>query len=884
MGPYEIRGPLGAGGMGEVYRARDTKLGREVAIKVIPEMFLSDADRMARFTREAQVLASLNHPNIAAIYGVEEGALVMELVEGSTLAERIGQGPIALSEALPLARQIAEALEYAHEHGVVHRDLKPANIKITPEGRVKVLDFGLAKALGNDPASGDPASSPTLTMRATMAGMILGTAAYMSPEQAKGKPVDRRADIWAFGVVLVEMLSGRQLYTGETASETMAAVMMKEPDLGGVPAAVPATIRRLLRRCLDKDPQRRLRDIGEARIALEDALAGAADPEPSSAPRSGSRWWMVAVAALALALLALAAIHFREAPPEPAAVRFQILPPEKGSFGTGGMALSPDGRRLAFVATHADGRTSLWVRALDSPTAVALPGTTGAMYPFWSPDSRSLGFFVVGKLKKVEASGGPAQTVCDVSNTGVGGSWSRDGVILFGTNTSGLFHVPQAGGAAIPLTTPDPSREENYHARPWFLPDAQHFLYCARSRQPEHDAIYLATLGAKDRKRLVGARHGAAFAPPAPGAGKAHLLFLRESTLIAQPLDPISLDFAGEAFPVAEQVGYDISLGYFSVSANGVLAVRSGGSGGNAQLAWFGRDGKPAGVVGPPGIYLDVALSPDGKRVAASKTDTQSGNRDIWLLDVLHGIPTRFTFDPALDFRPVWSPNGGRLVFTSNRTGPFNLYQKDSGGARSEEPLLKSDREQRSYDWSTDGRFLLYSVNDPKTKTDLWALQDAGGVSADRKAQPYLATQHNETQGQFSPSGSGAPRWVAYTSDESGRYEVYVQPFPAASGKFQISSDGGSQPRWRRDGKELYYLAPDGKLMAVETRTSPGFEHGAPKALFETRTGNRGAGNQTLMLYDVAADGKRFLINSYMEETASSPINVVLNWQAALKR
>jgi hypothetical protein len=501
---------IGEGGMGEVYRALDTKLGREVAIKMIPETFAQDADRMMRFARESRVLASLNHPHIAAIYGVEERALVMELVEGPTLAERIEQGPIPLEEALPIARQIADALEYAHEKGIVHRDLKPANIKLTADGQAKVLDFGLAKALANDPVAGDLADSPTLTMRATVAGVIMGTAAYMSPEQARGKTVDKRADIWAFGVVLYEMLTSLRLFEGETVSDTLAHVLTKEPDWD----RAPAKTRRLLRKWLEKDPKRRLRDIGDAWELLEEAAETQA---------TGLRhlWlpWAAAVAILAGAGLAM--VYFRETPPQPDPMRFQIPAPDKTTFD-GGIALSPDGRRMAFVADGADGRRMVWVRPLDSLAAQALPGTEGASYGlFWSPDSRFLGFHVQGKLKKIEATGGPPQTLCEIPGLIIiGGSWNRDGAIIFGTPASGLFRVPQAGGVATQFTKPDASLGETGHVRPWFLPDGRHFLYFTVSEKVDDEAVYLATLDSKERKRLVAAKQAAAYAPPAAGSEK----------------------------------------------------------------------------------------------------------------------------------------------------------------------------------------------------------------------------------------------------------------------------------------------------------------------------------------------------------------------------
>jgi hypothetical protein len=588
---------------------------------------------------------------------------------------------MTVSEMLPVARQIAEALEYAHEKGIIHRDLKPANIKLTPEGRVKVLDFGLAKALSADSAASDPTSSPTLTMRATMAGVIMGTAAYMSPEQARGGHTDKRSDIWAFGVMLYELLTGHQVFGGDTVSDSLAAVLKTDPDWTALPPDTPPAIRRLLRRCLERDRRKRLSDIGDARLEIDEALAGPADilPAPPAPPqRRGTivhRWATAALALAALGGVAVAVVHLREAAPAPAPVRFQVPPPENVSFGNYGMALSPDGRKLAFI-TFAGGRSMLWVRSLESLTAQALPGTEGAGFlPFWSPDSRFIGFFVQSKLKKVDASGGPPQTLCEIAgNALIGGSWSSDGVIVFGYNAGGLYRVSQAGGVPTKVTTSDQSRGELGHLRPWFLPDGRHFLYVTRGGQP---AIYLGSLDGTASKRLVTASQAGAYAPPLSGSEHGHLLFLREGTLMAQPMNPRSLELAGEPFPLAEQVGSSLAMGFFSVSANGVLSYRSGTSGGISQLAWFDREGKLLGSVNAPdGPTGDLMLSPDGKRLAIGKMD-QAGNGDIWVIDMARGAPTRFTFDSAVDAHPVWSPDGRRLVFASNRAGgpgAFDIY------------------------------------------------------------------------------------------------------------------------------------------------------------------------------------------------------------------
>ena len=876
LGPYEVLAPIGAGGMGQVWSARDTRLDRTVAIKVSGEQFTE------RFEREARNVAALNHPNICTLFDVGPDYLVMELIEGPTLAQRLAAGPMPLAEALDVARQIAEALEAAHERGIVHRDLKPANVKITHDGKVKVLDFGLAKARDPESKVGDPAVSPTLTLSATQAGVILGTAGYMSPEQARGKPVDRRADIWSFGVVLYEMIAGQRLYGGELASDMLAAVILKDPDWSVLPAATPLKIRELLERCLRKDPKMRLRDIGDARIAIEEYLEKPEKAAPVQAtPAAGMPIWLAAIAALlAIFLGALAWIHFREAPPDRAVLRYEILPPDKTSYGNG-MAISPDGKKLAFVAGEA-GRGQLWVRTLDSVVSQALPDTESATFPFWSPDSRMIGFFAPGKLKAVDSAGGVPHTICDVPNTGIGASWSATGVIAFGTNATGLFRVPDVGGAATPLTTLDPKRNESYQGRVWFLPDGLRYLSIRVSAKAEFTGIYLDSLDHPAPRRIVETSQGAAYVPPGSGNEKGHLLYLRDTTLMAQPVEPGTFQFVGAAYPIAEHVGSNISNPFFTVSTNGVLIYRRGGAGLNTQLEWFDRSGTSLALVGPLGLYTDVALSPDGSRVASAKRDVVS-NLDIWMTDVARGTHGRFTFDPALDRFPVWSPDGSRLIFSSTRGDVENMYVKNSDGTGSEELLLKSSLAKNPTDWSEDGRYLLFSVIDPNTKSDLWVLSDPG-AKGEPKAQPFLATPFAETQGQFSPGKKG-PRWVAYTAFDTGRPEVYVQGFAdggPAGGKFQISTNGGVQPRWRRDGKELFYISSDTRLMAVDVSIGPQFEHSNPKPLFQTRM--FGGAVPTGIRYSPAPDGQRFLINSQAAEEGAVPLTVVLNWTAAAKR
>jgi Tol biopolymer transport system component/predicted Ser/Thr protein kinase len=881
---YKITAKLGEGGMGEVWRATDTKLNREVAIKIIPEVFARDADRMARFRREAQVLASLNHPNIAAIYGVEERALVMELVEGPTLAERIGQGAIPLDEALPIARQIADALEYAHDKGVIHRDLKPANIKFTPEGKVKVLDFGLAKALSSDAISGDPDASPTITMRATVAGVIMGTASYMAPEQAKGKPVDRRADIWAFGVVLVEMLTGRSMYSGETVSETLAAVMMKEPDVSALPP-LPAGVRSVIARCLTKDPRQRLRDIGEARIALEErqlaaAETAAAPATPATLPAPAARRplvWMIAAGALGLGLAALAYVHFREKPAELPGVRFSMMPPDKTVFTLSVAApasaiVSPDGKRIVFSATSADGRSQLWVRSLDALTAQPLPGTEGGTAAFWSPDSRTVGFQAEGKLKKIDASGGPPLTLTDAPNLR-GGSWSQEGVVVFApAQNSTLMRVSAAGGAATEATKFDAARHESTHRFPWFLPDGRHFLFAAGGTggDRQHVTVRVGSLDSQDSKVLLEADSNAIYS-------QGYVLFLRADTLMAQPFDAKKLALTGEAAPLAEHVQHVFTTpstyyGLFSASASGLLAFESGPELSNIRLTWMDRNGKRLSTVGDPTNFGDLRLSPDQKSAAVAVTE--GNNTDIWIYELARGLRTRFTFDPAAERQAAWSRDGRSIVFSSNRKGHYDLYRKNADGTGAEELLYADNLEKDPDAISPDGKFLLYTASgDPKNGDDIWVLPLAAGG----KPYPLVQTPFNEADSRFSPDG----RWVSYSSNESGRFEVYVIPFSpgggATGGKRQVSVAGGGIARWSSDGKVLFYVGLDLRLMEAQVDGKGGsFEAGQVTPLF---------GGLGSLSYDIGTGGQRFLAVMPPEQSNDiQPLTVVQNWVAGLRK
>ncbi|MEO8052631.1 MAG: protein kinase, partial [Acidobacteriota bacterium] len=867
LGPYRVEGPLGAGGMGEVYRAKDTKLDRKVAIKVLPAALAQDPERLARFGREAKVLASLNHPNIAQIYGIEDSsgirALVMELVPGKTLP-----GPLPMETALDYGGQIAEALEAAHQKGITHRDLKPANIMVTPAGVVKVLDFGLAAITQPSAASAvDPDNSPTLTV-ATQAGMIMGTAAYMSPEQAAGKPVDRRADIWSYGVVLWEMLTGHRLFGGETVSHTLANVLKGEIDFNQLPAETPPAIRQLLRRCLDRDVKNRLQWIGEARIAIHDKA-------PPETPHKRVSWlWPAAAAVFALSLGALAFVHFREKPASPAApIRFQLALPENARLPV----ISPDGRKVVFLSED-----RLWVHFLNSGESRDLTLATPAT-PFWSPDSRFIGYVSQGKLKKIEVTGGPPQTVTDLTDadkTWGGGAWNRDDVIVFGRRQVGFFRVPATGGIPVQITSLDATRHENSEYSPSFLPDGRHFVYIRSSTEEGKSAIYLGSIDAKPEQQsfeaLLTSNSQPVYAPSEdPNTG--YLLFVRGSTLMAQHFDNRRLEIKGQAVPVAEQVKQNrTGAGYiqFSASANDALVFPR--SSYLRQVNWFDRAGKALGTVGEPGSYGvlgNLELSPDGTRLALTKNNGGADAGNLWLLDLSRGgANTRFTFGSLVDTDPVWSADGSRIIFSSNRDGSYNLYQKPVNGVQDEEVLLNSSEEKHPTSWSRDGRFLLYTVIHPKTKSDIWILPMQG----DRKPVPFLHTEFNERQARFSADG----HWVVYTSDESGQDEVYVRSFSMNSAgtavetgsKWPISNGLGAAPHWRADGREIYYRSRGGALMAVEIATKPTFRAGNPQPL----------GNLPLPAWDSAADGKRFLGVAYV--SGQQGYTVVLNWQAGLKK
>ena len=874
LGVYEVTAQIGEGGMGQVFRARDTKLNRNVALKIIPDAFASDPDRLARFTREAQTLASLNHPNISAIYGVEESqhvrALVMELVEGEDLSQRITRGAIPLDEALPIAKQMAEALETAHEQGIIHRDLKPANVKVREDGTVKVLDFGLAKAFNPAAASSaEVMNSPTRTSPArTELGIVLGTAAYMAPEQARGAVVDKRADIWAFGVVLFEMLTGRRLFAGGTPSDTVASVLRQHIDFGAVPATTPPDVFRLLRRCLERDPKLRLRDIGEARVLLGSPDTVASDaaidgPQDAAKPiKSHARLaWTGGILAIAgIIALAIPVIRYLragdvDAPEE----RWQVVTPataEPDSF-----AISPDGLRLVFSAA-VDGKTLLWIKLIQSVTAQPLVGTGGGRHPFWSPDSHAIGFFADGKLKWIDAAGGPAHTLAS-ANQGQGGSWNQDGEILFAPHVSEQLYrisISSPDAAPVAVTQLQPPAQTG-HMSPWFLPDGRHFLY-----RVDGDAggIYVGALGSSDGRRLTRADGAAVYVPPG------FLIFPLRGTLVAQRFDLDTLTLTGATSVVAESPSYR-GGGLRASLATGTLVYRSS-SGAACQLTWVNRTGQPIARVGDPHDLPSVGLdlSPDDTQVVLDRGI--DGSRDILLLETMRVGAIRLTDDPKYELSPVWSHDGQRVAFNSNRSGAFQIFERAANGSGIDKVLLPSSQTVLvPEDWSD--AFLLYRKVD--ASRDLWVLP----VSAAGPGQPFpvVNTRFEEREGQFSPNG----KWIAYASNQLGHSEIYAQPFPGTEGAKPVSSAGGSQPRWRSDGKELFYIALDNQLMAVQTTfgsNGQSLQLGPPEALFASRIADPGP--VRTHLYAVASDGQRFLIEQTTDE-GTATLTVVRNWRPA---
>jgi len=871
LGPYEVLEPLGAGGMGEVYRARDTRLDRTVAVKVLPAHLTNDPALRQRLEREAKALSSLSHPNICSLFdiGQQDGVdfLVMEHLEGETLAQRLLKGPLPADELLRCALQIADALDKAHRRGVVHRDLKPGNIMLS-KGGAKLLDFGLAKANGGAVAASEFSTSPTESRHLTAEGTLLGTFQYMAPEQLEGKEADVRTDIFALGAVLHEMATGKRAFSGTSQASLIGSIMHEHPPpISTLQPLTPPAFDRVVRACLAKDPEDRWQTAHDVVLELQWVQEGGSQaglPAPVSARRRQRE--RISWAALALSLIAVIVLAFgfvRRAPRPAPIVRFQIAAPEGFTF-IGSPSLSPNGRMIAFDGRDAaSGDVRIWIRQLDALTPRALSGTEGATRPFWSPDSRFVAFVAGGKLKKVDVTGGPAQSLADTPN-GSDGSWGREGVILLdGRGNDPILRIPAAGGAPRPEVKSDPSGDVVGVGWPQFLPDGRHFLYVVVGRGGT-SKLMLRALDSEDSKLLLETPSRVQFVEPG------YLLYVREDTLVAQRFDAARHALQGEAVPLSEGLGIDsVGLAHFTASEDGTLVYRAGQTR-NRQLLWVDRGGKELDAVGDPAEWGDLWPSPDGRRLVVDLSE-RSTRPDLWIRDLIRGTTTRFTFDPASEIAPLWSPDGRRVVFSSNRSGVFNLYEKDAAGTGEERELLTSENLALVSDWSRDGRFLLFYSQDKDTDWDVWALEMQG----ERKAVPIVKTKFAELRPGLSPDA----RYMVYQSDESGRAEIYVVDFPTPSSKWQVSTSGGRQPYWSANGREIFYLTLDNALMAVGVEGGTTFTAGAPQRLFPARLQPATLRSQ----YRPSPDGQRFLTLAPLGRESIMPMTVVLNWTEALK-
>jgi len=890
LGPYEIQSPLGAGGMGEVYRARDSRLNRTVAIKILPS---ADPELKVRFEREARAIAGLAHPHICTLYDVGQDAgtdyLVLEYLEGETLATRLQRGPLALDEVLKQGIEIAEALDKAHLAGVIHRDLKPGNIMLTRSG-AKLLDFGLAKLRPDQGVVVGPSAVVTQTTPLTGKGSVVGTLQYMAPEQLKGRDADARSDLFALGTVLYEMVTGRKAFQGTSSASVIAAIMSTEPSIDELQERSTPALANVIKTCLIKNPEDRRQSAHDIALDLRWIASSRAVDATRSATGMRSSWKWVAIAAVLGASLAAAGLIFSFREP-PARVMRASLPPPADMRYDGFAALSPDGSRLAFSARGSKGQRSLWIRSLETSIAVAIANTSDASYPFWSPDGRSVGFFADGKMKRVSAEPGSAssavQTLANAPDPR-GATWGADGTIVFSPNIEdGLYRVSAAGGDVTPVTTLDRRKLENSHRWPQFLPNGR-FLFLARSSVPQHQGIYVARAGSNDRQLVLRTPFNAQFAAgPAPGltgrlfgANRGYLLFMREQTLVAQPFDPDRLELGGEQSAIAESLSSDINRGEFSVSRDASLVYRQGRVA-DPEVVWFDRAGKSLGSAAISGHL--PRLSPDEKQIVVNRLDPQVGAGDLWIEDLSRRVVTRLTSHPAFEWATIWSPNGDRIVFASNRAPTMNLYEKAVSGSQPERLLLKSDKRQVPTDWSRDGRFVLFAEEDPVKGWDLWALPMTG----EGKPFPVVASEFNDMQGVFSPDG----RWLAYTSDETGNLQVYVTSFEGHAeangragrpGKWRISSEVGTQPKWRADGRELFYLSGDRKIMSATVSLDKAFEAGAPTPLFASVIvlDLSGPGPS----YDVTADGRRFVMAVESDERLTAPMTLLFNWRGALRK
>jgi serine/threonine protein kinase len=874
LGPYEIQSPLGAGGMGEVYRARDTRLDRTVAIKVLASHLSSSPELKQRMEREARAISSLNHPNICQLYdiGSQDGTdyLVMEFLEGETLGERLRKGAVPLNETLTIGAAIAEALAVAHERGIVHRDLKPGNVMLTKAG-AKLMDFGLAKATaaGLEGSSKAPVLSAAPTMSGasplsplTTAGALIGTIQYMSPEQIEGKDADARSDLFALGGVLYEMVTGGRPFGGKSQVSVASAILEKEPEpISSLQPLTPQAFEHVVSTCLAKNPDDRFQAAHDVRLQLKwIAQSGASTIKPAGKESSGRgvAGWIVA-GSLALLLIGLG-IWWRASKPDERTAYFAAPLP----FSARDLAVSPNGHTIAVVGRQSERKNLLWIYDPGSQEATSIANTDGANFPFWSPDGRSIGFFAEGRLKRVDIAGGPVQTLCEAP-TGRGGAWNKDGVILFtpsGQLGTGLYRIAASGGTPMQITFPDRDHGEDSHRWPSFLPDGIHYLYLAMdlSGRKVRSSIYVGSLNSKEKRFITAATANAAYAQPG------YLLFYRNETLFAQRFDAKKFELTGEPTPILTGLRYlsRIARAVFASSESGLLVAQQGGDTGVSQMLWFDRKGQQVGVASKPAEYGNVSLAPNGKFVAADVMDPESQNTDVWTYDLATESAKRLTFDPAIDSSPVWSPDSSRLIFCSDRSQKFNLYLKDATGAQEEKLIPQEGPDQYPTDWSHDGKYVLYERG-----TDLWFV-----TFPSLSSSLFLKGLSTPRAGHFSPDG----KWVAYASNESGRWEVYVTSFPEAHGKWQVSNGGGEQPKWRSDGKEFYYLAPDGKIMAAPVTVGANFDAGTPTALFQANPRELVATSEQFS-YDVSKDGQKFLINTQLK-TAMTPMSIVMNWAA----
>ncbi len=872
LGPYEILAPIGAGGMGEVYKARDTRLERDVAIKVLPAHLSASEEMRQRFEREAKAISQLSHAHICALYDVnregETEYLVMEYLEGETLLDRLAKGALPSEHLLRYGIEIADALDKAHRQGIIHRDLKPGNVMLTKSG-VKLLDFGLAKyqAGMRGVAASDVSSLATegqASKPLTERGTVLGTFQYMAPEQLEGKDADARTDIFALGCVLYEMATGQKAFSGKSQASLISSIMKEDPaPMSAVAPMTPPALNRVVRTCLAKDPEDRFQTAHDAKLQLEWIAEGGSQvglPAPVAARRRSRERLAWAVAAVAVLVAAGFAFGFwKRTPKAPQTMRFDVdVPPEVSTVDM--PRISPDGRILAFNATDSTGKNRVWVRPLNALLAHPLAGTEGARRPFWSPDSKFLAFIADGKLQKVDVAGGPPQKVCDAP-TGADGTWSPEGVILFdGTGPDPIWRVPASGGLPAVLVKPDRSRKETQIGWPEVLPDGKHFLYMAMGDKAPEGMYRVASLDGKENRAFAPAQSAITYVEPG------YLLYLRDRTLVAQPFDARTVRTTGEPMPLAEGVGTDgVGLARFSVSREGTLVYRTGEV--NDRMIWVDRSGRELENVGDPAQYHDPAFSPDGRRLAYDLVDARNAKSDVWIRDVARGVSSRFSFSKQDAFCPVWSPDGQRLVYTAQP----DMVEKTADGQGAESPVgAKNDEMKIASDWSADGRYIAFASQGKDTAWDIWILPTFG----DKKPFPWLKTNFSEIWPVFSPDG----RYLAYQSNESGRQEIYVQSFPGPGGKWQVSSSGGTEPHWRADGKELFYRSADQKLTAVDTTLGATFEAGVPKPLFQLHLESGLARNRLLP----SKDGQRFLLVATPARESMTPTTVVLNWMADL--